>query len=228
MKIGILETGTIPRELTPRHGGYKDLFARLLDGNGFTYDLYRVEDGVLPERVDAADGWLITGSRHGAYEPHPWIPPLEAFIRESLEAGVPMVGICFGHQIMAQALGGKVEKFTGGWAVGAREYAVAGSRMQLIAWHQDQVVEKPESAVCVASGEGCEFAALAYGRTGLSIQPHPEFDPAFSHDLLAARGNILPQHIQDEARPSFDTELSTGRAARMIADFFIENRRPQK
>ena len=68
---------------------------------------------MFPEGIHDADGWLITGSRHGAYEDHPWIPPLEEFIRDAYAAQVPLVGICFGHQIIAQAMGGKVEKYQG-------------------------------------------------------------------------------------------------------------------
>lgn len=245
MKIGILETGRPPKELQGKHGTYADLFARLLDGHGFDFASYAVVDGVFPESVRAADGWLITGSRHGVYEPHDWIPLLEHFIRTSLDEGVPMVGICFGHQIMAQAMGGRVEKFSGGWKVGGTDYTVRafssearagsreenateqtdGARMRLIAWHQDQVVEKPEGAVCLAEGDECRYAALAYGRTGLSLQPHPEFDPEFSRDLLEARGNILPQQIQDYAAGSFDAELAAPKAADMIARFFLDHRR---
>ncbi|MEM8698769.1 MAG: type 1 glutamine amidotransferase, partial [Pseudomonadota bacterium] len=102
--IGILETGRLPDALLPRHGSYPDMFMRLLRGHGFAFQSWPVLDGDFPPGVASCDGWLITGSRHGAYEGHAWIPPLEAFIREAVSAEIPMVGICFGHQIMAQAL----------------------------------------------------------------------------------------------------------------------------
>jgi len=156
------------------------------------------------------DAWLITGSRHGAYEDHEWIPPLEDLIRKVYAADKPMVGICFGHQIIAQALGGKVEKFDGGWSVGRVEYSldesVFGShtntpdnKTALLAFHQDQVVEAPASSRTVGSTNFCKHAALLYGNRVLSLQPHPEFNARFIDDLLVARGGILPEETKKEA-----------------------------
>ncbi|MDA3887591.1 MAG: type 1 glutamine amidotransferase, partial [Allgaiera sp.] len=163
MRIGILQTGEAPEALRGQSGDYPAMFERLLEGHGFTFRTWRVIDMDLPESPEAADGWLITGSRHGAYEDHPWIAPLEDFIRAVHAARVPMVGICFGHQIIAQALGGKVEKFPGGWAVGPQDYDFQGRKVTLNAWHQDQVTRAPESARQVGSSPFCANAALAYG-----------------------------------------------------------------
>ena len=100
-------------------GDYDALFRDLLAGHGFDFVTFAVLDGEFPASVEDADAWLITGSRHGVYEDHDWIPPLEALIRKIDARRLPLVGVCFGHQIIAQALGGKVEKFKGGWSVGA-------------------------------------------------------------------------------------------------------------
>ncbi len=153
MRIGILQTGLAPEALAQDMGDYPDMFARLLDGHGFTFQTWKVVDGEFPEDVHAADGWLITGSRHGVYEDHPWIPPLEAFIRDAFAAHVPVVGICFGHQIVAQAMGGKVERYAGGWAVGATEYDFGDETLRLNAWHRDQVIRAPDGAQVVASND---------------------------------------------------------------------------
>ncbi|MDZ7906621.1 MAG: type 1 glutamine amidotransferase [Cypionkella sp.] len=144
MKIGILQTGEAPDALRDASGDYPDMFMQLLAGQGFDFAVYSVLHGVFPSSVTACDGWLVTGSRHGAYEDHPWIPPLEDFIRAAYDAQVPTVGICFGHQIIAQAMGGRVEGYADGWsAVGPPNKDFEGQRVTLNAWHQDQVVVKP-------------------------------------------------------------------------------------
>lgn len=224
MHIGILQTGHSPDPLLPRHGDYGELFPRLLAGRGFRFTVWSVVDGVFPESVHDADGWLITGSRHGAYDDLPWIPRLEAFIREAYAAGVPMVGVCFGHQIIAQALGGKVEKHPGGWIVGRQEYDFSNGlgRLALNAWHQDQVTRLPPGAEVVASGPGCANAALLYdGERAYTIQPHPEFDAAFIEGLMETRGRgNVPEPLLEAARRELDKPTDRERFADSIADFF--------
>jgi GMP synthase (glutamine-hydrolysing) len=191
MKIGILVTGHALDELQETRGDYDKIFSDLLATKGFSSQAYFVVDQEYPESPADADGWLITGSKHGAYEDHPWIAPLENFIRAVYADGRPMIGICFGHQIIAQALGGKVVKYDKGWAVGHTEYDIQGDKMKLIAWHQDQVVERPEAAEVIGSHPFCENAALLYDNRILTIQPHPEFDGEILEMLINLRGEGL-------------------------------------
>lgn len=224
MLIGILETGRAPDALRPDHGDYPTMFARLLDGQGFTFRTWHVEGMEFPDDVHAADGWLITGSRHGAYEDHAFIPPLEDFIRRAYAAGVPMVGICFGHQVIAQALGGKVEKFKGGWAAGPQDYDFGGERVTLNAWHQDQVVEKPAEAEVVASHPFCANAALVYGDRAFTVQAHPEFSDAFVDGLMQTRGKgVVPEPVMAAAAARLGQANSAPAIAERIAAFFKQH-----
>jgi GMP synthase (glutamine-hydrolysing) len=221
MKIGILVTGHVHDDLKDAHGAYPAMFERLLAGHGFKFAAYDVVDGVFPRDVNECDGWLITGSRHGAYEPHAWIPPLEDFIRKAYGADVPMVGICFGHQIMAQALGGKVEKHKGGWGVGPTEYETAKGKVKLHAMHQDQVTKRPPEAETIASAEYCEFAGFAYKGRALSYQPHPEFPDGYMRDIIRMRaGTVIPAGQAKTALEKVGDELDSGSIAADIAAFF--------
>ena len=199
MKIGILQTGLAPDALREM-GDYPDMFARLLNGQGFSFETFRVVEGVFPASVQTCDGWLITGSRHGVYEDHPFIPPLEDFIRRAVAKAVPLVGICFGHQIIAQALGGQVGKHPAGWAVGAQDYDFDGETISLNAWHQDQVMTPPEGAEVAAHNAFCANAALIYGDRAFTVQAHPEFRDDFIEGLMAHRGAAIPPALLDAAR----------------------------
>ena len=225
MRIGILQTGLAPDVLAADMGDYPDMFARLLAGHGFTFDAWRVVDMQFPASVHDADGWLLTGSRHGVYEDHPFIPPLEDFIRAAYAASVPMVGICFGHQIIAQALGGRVEQFAGGWAVGATDYDFAGETLTLNAWHRDQVTRLPPGAQVVASNDFCANAALIYTDRAFTVQAHPEFRPDFVEGLMKTRGKgVVPADLMEKAADRLTQPLGDKAIANRIAGFFKQPR----
>jgi GMP synthase (glutamine-hydrolysing) len=176
----------------------------------------------LPQDPHEADGWLITGSKHGVYEDHPFIAPLEDFIRRVHDADVPLVGICFGHQIVAQALGGRVEKFAGGWSLGRKAYEVAGAApIVLNAWHQDQVVEAPAGATRLGRNETCANAILAYGDRILTVQAHPEFDAGvIAHFIETRRGmGIYPPDRLEAAEAALPQPVDNGRMAEAVARF---------
>ena len=224
MKIGILTTGHRPEAL-PDHKTYSGMFRDLLDGQGFDFDNYDVVDGQFPASVEVADGWLITGSKHGAYDDLPWIAPLETLIRAAYAADIPMVGICFGHQIMAQALGGRVEKFSGGWSVGRVDYEFDGETLPLYAWHQDQVVARPPEAQIVSSTDFCENAALLYGNRAFTIQPHPEIDQTYLKGLLDTRApGVVPETLQQSARARLGASTDSAYLAKVFALFFKEKK----
>lgn len=224
MQIGILQTGESPDALRDQ-GDYPDFFETLLAGKGLTFRRWAVLRNEFPGDVHDCDGWLITGSRFGAYEDHAWIPPLEAFIGKAYSEHVPVVGICFGHQIIAQAMGGKVEKYKGGWSVGPTEYDFGDRTYTLNAWHQDQVTVKPEGAEVLASTNFCANAALLYDDRIFTVQPHPEFRNEFVEGLIKFRGpGLVPDPILAEATSRLGTATDSPAMADRIADFFLHHK----
>lgn len=225
MRIGILQCGQSPAQLKNEMGDYPDMFVRLLDGRGFDFTTWHVEEMQFPADVHEADGWLLTGSRHGVYEGHAFIPPLEEFIRAAYAASVPMVGICFGHQIIAQALGGKVVKHPEGWAVGPQDYDFGGETVTLNAWHQDQVVTRPEAAEVAGCNEFCENAALIYGNRAYTVQAHPEFRDEFVQGLMDTRAKgVVPQDLLDKASERMGEAKASDFLADRIEAFFKQPR----
>lgn len=227
MHIGILQCGHAPDEVQATHGNFKDMFAALFDGHGLTFSTWDVVDMDFPEGPEAAEGWLFTGSKHGAYEDHPFIPPLEDLIRAIYASDRPMVGICFGHQIIAQALGGKVEKFKGGWAVGHQEYDhETMGRIAVNAWHQDQVTVLPPDARPVASNDFCTNAALVYGTKAWTIQPHPELRNPIIEDYIKVREGTgtYPQELMERAKTLAHVPTDDLKVAAEMARFLKENR----
>ncbi len=224
MLIGILQTGASPDALRDDFGDYPDFFERLLAGRGLTFRRFRVETMEFPSSITECDGWLITGSRHGAYEDHPFIKPLEGFIRDAYAKHIPIVGICFGHQIIAQAMGGKVEKFAGGWSVGATDYDFNGEKITLNAWHRDQVTKAPDSAEVIARNDFCENAALLYDDRMFTVQAHPEFGPDFVDGLMRTRGpGLVPDDLMAKARQRLQDPLQDQTMAARIAAFFLDH-----
>lgn len=222
MKLAILETGRPPGDLADRFGDYPAMFAQLL-GPDFEIETFGVQAGQLPDPA-ACEAVLITGSPAGVYDPLPWIEPLQAFIRAAKDC--PMVGVCFGHQIMAEALGGHVEKSDKGWGAGLHRYSVVRAEpwmdgvrdIAIPASHQDQVVVQPPNTEVVASSEFAPYAALAWiERPSISFQFHPEFAPAFAKALIERRFDVVPD--PDSAIASLDAPNDNARVGGWIRRF---------
>ena len=221
MKIGILQAGHAPDVMISKTGDYGELFQKFLAGEGFDFTIYSIVDMEFPSSTSDAEGWLITGSQHGTYESYDFIPPLEALIRDIHERQLPLSGICFGHQIIAQALGGKVEKYSGGWSVGHTEYNFEDEVTTLNAWHQDQVTELPPDAIATGSSSFCKFAFLEYGSHIFSVQAHPEFSADFIEGLIDYRGRgIVPDALLNDARSKLSLSTNSDRVRQKIVTLF--------
>ena len=202
LHLGILACDEVRDEFRPRFGDYPDMFRTLLDGvnTDLRYTVYDVRYDDYPLNTDACDAYLVSGSRWGVYDDQPWIPVLADYIRKLHDERRRMVGICFGHQLISQALGGRAEKSTKGWGVGVATVGVhdqpawmkpVREEFSLIVSHQDQVTELPPSARCIASNHFCEYAALTIEDNVLTFQGHPEFGHELSRALIEWRGELL-------------------------------------
>ena len=229
MKLGILKTGRPPKPAIERFGTYPDMFEALLGREAYDWRTYDVDGGELPKRPTECDAYLITGSSAGVYEALPWIGPAMDFLRAA-KGQAALVGVCFGHQLMAQAFGGNVVKSPKGWGVGEHVYEVlhaepwmgeAPLRVRLPASHQDQVVEKPPGAEVVFASEFTPYAALAWpGQRAISMQPHPEFAPAYAISLIEhRRGGTYPDEQADAAIASYSGADDRERVAGWIRNF---------
>lgn len=213
ISVGVLETGRPPEELAETYTDYPGMVADWLAELDADFTSYAVLDSQFPVAPSDHDLWVITGSKFGAYEDHAWIPPLEDFIRACRDTNVPMFGICFGHQIIAQALGGVVRKSDKGWGLGLHDYQAdwpevdsqTQSILTLSAFHQDQVEDIPEGAKVIAKSDFCENAALFYPGFALTVQGHPEFREAYLRDLANLRaGGIFSHEAAAAAEATYD------------------------
>lgn len=223
MKIGIIECGPVPAPLQAKYISYPAMFASQLDAllPGASFTTISVVNGETLPAADACDAWLIPGSRHGVYDGLPWIEPLKGFIRDAArEKRRPVVGVCFGHQIIAEALGGRVEKAAQGFRIGLERYSTTlgsdtGQSVTMPAFHQDQIIVPPPDAEVVASSAACAYAALRYRDAPVfSVQFHPEF----SRDYLADLIEVMSRQAAQPGLPA-TAGATDGIGMRWIAEF---------
>jgi GMP synthase-like glutamine amidotransferase len=228
LKLGVLKTGRPPRPAIPRFGTYPDMFKRLLGPDAYDWRVYAADEGEYPDAPEDCDAYIVTGSPAGVYDDDPWIARLLDWLRAA-KGRTRLVGVCFGHQAMAQAFGGRVIKSPKGWGIGEHEYRVIrrepwmddAASFRMPASHQDQVVEPPPGAEVIAASDFTPFAALAWrDQPAISMQPHPEFEPAYAEALIEARrGKVYSDDQADRAIASFGRPDDRARVAGWIRAF---------
>lgn len=230
MKIGLLECDHVSDRFRSVAGDYREMFAALLARYAPQLELqpFDVCNGAFPAALDACDAYLTTGSRFSVYDDVDWIRTLKDFVRQLRAADKPFVGVCFGQQMLAEALGGRVAKSAAGWGAGVLEVEItraeswmkppqSACRLQFM--HQDQVEQLPEEGVLLGSAAHCPNALFRVGRKMLGIQAHPEFTPDYVAALLRDRveriGATRTAAAQASLRQTTDEEIIT----KWIAEF---------
>ena len=233
MHIAILEAGRTNPYMPAEFHNYPDMFETLFadqpNSPGFRFSIVPVIDDVFPKAVNDYDGYLITGSAYGVYDDAPFIIKLMGFIRSVFAAGRPLVGVCFGHQIIAHALGGHATKFGDGWGIGTMPIKMVGKadwipndidQLYLIHVHQDQVVTLPPDAIRLAQSDFCQNAAFAIGKQVFAIQGHPEFTPDYTNALIDIREDKIGKERAATARISLQKQHDGHQVGGWILDFF--------
>lgn len=233
MKLTIIETGRPPAPIAEDFPRYPAMVEALLKPHlpALSCETVAVVDGEALPEPSGLQAVLITGSPVGVYDPVDWIAPLKAFIRAAGAARVPQVGICFGHQIMAEAFGGKAAKAPQGWGLGRHSYELdiihpwadppANGGLSLAVSHQDQVLVAPQGTHVLARSAFTPYAALAYEHVpAVSFQGHPEFCQTFASALIASRrGTRFTEEQADTALASLQAPLDGHVVAGWIAGF---------
>lgn len=230
MRVGLLACDEVAERFQHVAGTYTDMFTQLLAPHipGMELVRYEAREGRLPSAPDACDAWITTGSRASVYDDEPWIRATAGFIREVADAGRPFVGICFGHQLLAQALGGEVKRAPGGWGAGVLPMEVLSTepwmqpprdvvRMQYM--HADQVTRAPAGAEVTGAAPHCPVAMFRAGERLLGIEGHPEFPAAYARALIEDRRARIGEGAARDALARVDAPMDTPVLGAWIARF---------
>lgn len=227
MKIGLLECDHVSEAFRSIGGDYGDMFRALLPDLEFvTYDVCR---GKFPASLSECEGYLATGSKLSVYDGEDWIVELKAFVRAIYQSENKFVGVCFGHQMLGEALGGKVEKAATGWSVGVHVFDVLVKEpwmepfqptVNLLMMCQDQVVKLPEKSTVLATAPGCPVGMFRVGENMLGLQAHPEFPVTYEKALLTARLERIGHQKVNAALKTLEFSLHEKLAAKWITNFF--------
>jgi GMP synthase-like glutamine amidotransferase len=230
MKIGVLKTDDVREQLVGEFGEYPQMFAQLLRSQepDLEFVTFEVQRGQYPRDIDEVDAYLITGSKAGVYEDKEWIPPLMDFVRQLHHAKKPTLGICFGHQLIAQALGGKTRKSDKGWGIGVHSYELQETpawmsqpldNFNLLVSHQDQVEELPPGAKVLASSDFCPYAMVQIDEHMLTLQAHPEFTKPYSNSLMDLRREAFGDELAEKGKASLQNDIHESAVARWMLEF---------
>lgn len=235
LRIGILRTDEVLPEFQAEHGDYPEMFTGLLGSAAqslsppqrLELEHYDARQGEFPEPTDC-DGYVITGSRNSVYDDEPWIAPLVVFLRQVIDADRKVIGICFGHQLMAHFFGGRTERAAAGWGVGVHNSCVVGeeawmvpsqNQLKLLSMHKDQVTVLPEGARLLVSSDFCPIGGFAIGNQVVTLQGHPEFHKNYSRSLMEMRIELIGEPRFQAGMKSLSDDTDEAAVGRWMINF---------
>ena len=231
--INILLCDTFPGRLPDFIPNYESLFMDLFAaiGEELEYRIYQTWQGELPSGINTDELYVVPGSLDSAYDDKPWIVALLQWIEKAYCRGAKMMGVCFGHQAIARALGGEVRKYEGGFGAGVRASDVIDEQMKpyfpdgkmhLLYSHNDQVMTLPADAVRCATSDFCKNESFRIGYQVVTFQGHPEFTVAYSRHLLLNCCEDVDEAVRRAALQSLDQLTPQGpEAARYALDLLF-------
>ena len=236
LRVGLLQCDHVANDLIDKHGNYPEIFEDMLLATDPDIEMavYDLTADLFPVDLTACDAYIITGSQFSVYEDIPWINKAKQLINDLYQAKIPTIGICFGHQLIAESLGGKVSKATDkGWGVGVHSWKVIENEewmgrqspdsFALRVSHQDQVTELPPDAKLFASSEFCPIAGFQTGDHFLSFQGHPEFSKEYAKALINKRVERIGEELSQKAIESLKNEVHSETVGDWILRFIRKN-----
>jgi len=230
MKLGILICDQVQEKLQPKFGDYPKMFNDLLQRVNETIEIYYYSafNHELPTDIDECDAYITSGSRWGVNDDKLWIRELEEFIRKLYLAEKKFVGICFGHQLIAKALGGRVDNSAKGWGIGIAVSDVIDrqswmtptkNKLALVVSHQDQITKLPPQSQVLLSNEFCPYSMIKVGPNFLGLQGHPEFSRQYSKALMNFRRDRIDAAMIDNAISTLVNETDDVLVTKWIISF---------
>ena len=225
----------MPNSLEKKGVNYSRIIQEWLEPQSkvkITWKIYRALEGKLPPAVDSCDCYFVSGSRASLLDKDPWILKLTDFLLICAKAQIPVIGLCFGHQAVAKALGGQVVRAEEGWQIGVKSWKVirdegwireAGKKLTLISLHEDQVSKLPPRSVRIATSEACPNGLFRLANHAVGIQGHPEFTPEIFTELVKSRADVFSKKERDAAIASLETPVDSHKLAKWCMNF-VETR----
>ncbi len=232
MTIGLLECDHVRDEFKYIAGDYRDMYQALLQPlvSDWTFVFFDVINGQLPDSINDCDAYICTGSRFSVYDNELWVAQLKDFVRALYQHQKPFVGLCFGHQLLGESLGGKVEKSANGWCVGVHQFDIQVfedwqmpqiQAVNLLMMCQDQIITLPPDGIVLATADHCPVAMLKVGQTMLGIQAHPDFEKPYEQALIENRVERIGKEKAQKALKSLSEPIDNKVVGQWIINFLL-------